>query len=173
MLYLKCTGAVQKVLGLPKTLLADALPNAAPLGNWYVHRFDIGRRKAYVFMSETTLLSFILFQGKKPVTVETLPTMMLGGLAQLLQMRGFSADAIERATAHYHDGVYAKTDSRPDLGSLNDLVQRYQWMIEYDGGLDRCDLTRIIMGTNDMPQRRLGWKTSWEITQSKLQLLAL
>lgn len=171
MLYLKCTGVVQKVLGLPKTLVADALPNPAPLGNWYVNRFDIGRRKAYVFMSETTLLSFILFQGKKPVTFETLPTMMLAGLEQLLQMRGFSEDAIERALVHYHEGVFAKTDSRQDLGSLNDLVQRYQWIIESDGGLDHCDLTRIIMGINDTPQRRLGWANSWDMTQSKLQLL--
>lgn len=170
MLYLKCTGIVQKALGLHKTLLADAEPTSAPLGNWYVNRFDIGRRKAHVFMSETTLLSFILLQGKTPVTTETLPTMMLAGLTQLLQMRGIGEDAIERAMAHYHDGLFAKTDSRPDLGSLNDLVQRYQWMIEFDGGLNQCDLTRIIMGTNDMPQRRLGWCTSWEVTQSKLQL---
>ncbi len=95
--------------------------------------------------------------------------MLLAGLAQLLQMRTFGEDAIERATVDYHEGVYARTDSRSDLGSLNDLVQRYQWIIESDGGLDHCDLTRIIMGTNDMPQRRLGWRTSWEVTQSKLQ----
>jgi hypothetical protein len=168
MLYLKCTGIVQKALGLPKTRVADALPTAAPLGNWYVNRFDIGRRQAHVFMSETTLLSFILLLGKTPVTPETLPTMMLAGLAQLLQMRGISEDAIERAMAHYNEGLFAKTNSRVDLGSLNDIVQRYQWVIESEGGLDRCDLTRIIMGTNDMPQRRLGWRTSWEVTQSKL-----
>lgn len=172
MLYLKCTGIVQKALGLAKTLLADPVPTSAPLGNWYVNRFDIGRRKAHVFMSETTLLSFILLQGKTPVTTETLPTMMLWGLAQLLQMRGLGEAAIERAMVHYQDGLFAKTDSRADLGSLNDLVQRYQWLIESGGGWDRCDLTRIIMGTNDMPQRRLGWHTSWEMTQSKLLLLS-
>ncbi len=171
MLYLKCTGAVQKVLGLSKTSFIDAMPSAAPLGNWYIHRFDIGRRKAYVFMSEVSLLSFILFQGKKPVTAESLPNMMLAGLQQLLQMRGISEDAIDRALAPYHEGRFAKTENRSDLGSLNDLVQRYQWIIEDDGGLDQCDLTQIIMGTNAMPQRRLGWCTSWEITESKIQLL--
>ena len=172
MLYLKCTGIVQKALGLPKTVLVDAIPSSAPLGNWYVNRFDIGRRKAYVFMSETTLLSFILFQCKKPVTAETLPTMMLGGLAQLLQMRGMGEEAIERAMLPYHDGVFAKTDSRPDLGSLNDLVQRYQSLVEYEGGLDLCDLTGIIMGINNTPQRRLAWCSSWDMTQSKLLLLS-
>ena len=170
MLYLKCTAIVQKALGLPKTLLAEPVPTLAPLGNWYVNRFDLGRRKAHVFMSETTLLSVILLQGKTPVTPETLPIMMLAGLEQLLHMRGIGEPAIERAMVHYQEGLFAKTDSRADLGSLNDLVQRYQWVVEDDGGLDRCDLTRIIMGTNDMPQRRLGWRTSWEVTQSKLEL---
>jgi hypothetical protein len=169
MFYLKCTGSVQKALGLPKALVADAQPNPAPFGNWYVNRFAIGQRKAYLFMSETTLLSFFLLQGKKPMTVESLPTMLLAGLAQLLEMRGFGQHAIARAVLHYHDGVYAKTDSRSDLGSLNDLVQRYQWLIDRDGGLAHCDLTRIIMGTNAMPQRRLGWCSSWEATQGKLQ----
>ena len=44
------------------------------------------------------------------------------------------------------------------------------WYVNLDGGLDKCDLTRIIMGTNGMPQRRLGWRTSWEVTKSKLLL---
>lgn len=171
MLYLKCTGAVQKTLGLSKTLFTDALPSEAPLGNWYIHQFDVGRRKAYIFMSEATLLSFILFQGKKSVSAESLPNMLLAGLEQLLQMRGISQDAINRALLPYHEGRFARTNSRSDLGSLNDLVQRYQWIIEEDGGLDQCDLTQIIMGTNAMPQRRLGWCTSWEITESKVQLL--
>jgi hypothetical protein len=110
-----------------------------------------------------------LFQGKKPVTTETLPNMMLAGLEQLLQMRGINQDAIERLMVPYHEGLFAKTDSRSDLGSLNDLVHRYQWIIEGEGGLDKCDLTGIIMGTNAMPQRRLEWRTSWEMTQTRLQ----
>jgi hypothetical protein len=171
MLYLKCTALVQKALGLPKTHLTDALPSEAPLGNWYVNQLKVGRRTAHLFMSETTLLSFILLQGAKPVTVETLPQMLIGGLDQLLEMGGLGEDAIQRALAHYHTGAFAKTASRSDLGSLNDLMMRYQWVIERDGGLAHCDLTRIIMGTNDMPQRRLGWSSSWDVTRSKLQLL--
>ena len=85
MLYLKCTQEVQKVVGLRKENLAMAEPSDAPLGNWYVNRFNLGRRKAYIFMSETTLLSFILFQGKRPVTTESLPSMLLAGLQQVKQ----------------------------------------------------------------------------------------
>ncbi|MEN9438423.1 MAG: hypothetical protein RIR09_3078 [Pseudomonadota bacterium] len=102
--------------------------------------------------------------------METLPQMMIGGLEQLLDMGGLGDDAIKRAVAHYHTGAFAKADSRSDLGSLNDLMLRYQWIIEREGGLAHCDLTRIIMATNDMPQRRLDWSSSWDVTRSKLQL---
>jgi len=97
MLYLKCTAEVQKAVGLRKENLADAGATDAPLGNWYVNRFDSESRKIYIFMSESTLLSFILFQGKKPVTVQSLPNMMLAGLQQLLEMRGLPSAAIDKA----------------------------------------------------------------------------
>jgi hypothetical protein len=168
MLYLKCTLEVQKVLGLHKESLAEAFPSENPLGNWYVNRVPIGRRKAFIFMSETTLLSFLLFQGKKPITTKFLSQMFLAGLEQLLQMRGFPKDAIDKAFQYYETGLFAKTDNRADLGSLNDLVKIYQCLIESQGGFDYCDLTGIIMKVNETPQRRIGWVNSWDITHSKL-----
>jgi hypothetical protein len=168
MLYLKCTQEVQKVVGLRKENLATPEPSESPLGNWYVNRFNLDQRKAYIFMSEATLLSFILFQGKKPVTIESLPNMLLGGLDQLLQMKGLPASAIDKAFEHYDAGLYAKTDSRSDLGSLNDLVNHYQSRVYVEGGLSRCDLTGIMMSVNGMPQRRIGWKNSWDVVQAKL-----
>ncbi len=169
MLYLKCTATVQKGIGLRKENLADAMETSTPLGNWYVNRFEVDRRNIYIFMSESTLLSFILFQGKKPVTVEALPNMLLAGLQQLLEMRGLSSAAIERALIDYQAGAYAKTDNRSTLGSLNELVHLYRYMIESQGGLASCDLTGIIMKVNEMPQRKLEWNNSWDVTQAKLE----
>lgn len=171
MLYLKCTQEVQKIAGLRSENLALPEPSDAPLGNWYVNRFSLGSRKAFIFMSETTLLSFILFQGNKAITTEFLPNMFLAGLEQLLQMKGLPQSAIDKAFEHYSTGLFSKTDSRSSLGSLNDLVSHYQLRVESAGGLSQCDLTSIIMSVNDMPQRRIGWQTSWDVVQSKLCLL--
>lgn len=172
MLYLKCTAAVQRAVGLRKENLADADATNAPLGSWYVNRFEADGREIYIFMSDSTLLSFILFKGQRPVTIQSLPNMLLAGLQQLLEMRGFPGEAIDRAFGHYESGVYAKTDNRSSLGSLNDLVRCYQHMIEFEGGLGACDLTGIIMRANDMPQRKLEWNSSWDVTQEKLALLS-
>ena len=98
MLYLKCTAHVQKALGLNKLSLHQAQPSQAPLGHWLVNRFDLGNRKALVFMSEPTLLSFILYEGARPLSPITLPQMFLAGLTQLLEMRGFAEKSIADAT---------------------------------------------------------------------------
>jgi len=168
MLYLKCTAEVQKILGLPKSALAQAISTDASLGNWYINRFKIDQRDVYIFMSESTYLSFLLYQGKKPVTATTLPNMMLAGIEQLLLMRGYSKTIVGEALTPYHSGLYAKTDNRSVLGVLNDLVLCYRTMIEAEGGLHSCDLTSIIMKMNKMPQRTLQWSNSWEAVQAKL-----
>ena len=168
MLYLKCTAEIQKVLKLSKASLAEAQPSTAPLGNWYINRFKVGRHNCFVFMSENTYLSFIMYQGKKPVTATTLPNMMLSGIAQLLEMRGYSNAAIDTALTPYHSGLFAKTDSRSVLGVLNDLVFCYRAMIEVGGGLQSCNLTDIILKINTMPQRTLQWAHAWDAVQAKL-----
>lgn len=170
MLFLKCTASIQKIVGLRKENLADAVETDAPLGNWYVNQFKADRKQMFIFMSESTLLSFILFKGKKPVTAESLPNMLLAGLQQLLEMRGLPIAAVEKALLHYESGAYAKTDSRSSLGTLNDMVHIYRHMIEVSGGLASCDLTGIIMKINEMPQRKLDWSNSWVVTRAKLEL---
>lgn len=120
-------------------------------------------------MSESTYLSFILYQGRKPVTASTLPDVMLAGMKQLLQMGGYSGGVIESVLAFYHSGLFSKTDSRSVLGVLNDLVLCYQTAIDAGGGMDFCDLTSIIMEMNKMPQRTLQWSNSWEAVQAKLE----
>lgn len=162
MLYLKCTMAVQKVVGLRKGDLTEAEASTTPLGNWYVHRFPIGRTHFFLFMSEVSLLSFVLYQGKIPVTPKTLPSMFLMGLHQLLAMKGYQTSVIDQVILGYRDGSFSKTDSRKVLGCMNDLVNLYTAMVEAAGGLAACDLTGIIMRLNDMPQRTLDWGTSWD-----------
>lgn len=169
MLYLKCTAQVQKAIGLDKEALAEAQPSSAPLGHWYVHRFAVGGTRFFLFMSEVSLLSFVLHKGRKPVTTQTLPVLFLAGLRQLLDMKGTNASTVERTVAPYLSGRFAKTDSRKTLGCMNDLVFHYTAMVAEEGGLASCDLSDIIFRVNEMPQRTLGWATSWDATLSLIE----
>ena len=169
MLYLKCTMEVQKVVGLRKSDLTEAEASKTLLGNWYVHRFPIGRTHFFLFMNEVSLLSFVLYQGKKPVTPKTLPGMFLMGLHQLLAMKGYQASVIDQVMLGYRDGLFSKTDSRKAVGCMNDLVSVYTAVVEAAGGIHRCDLTGIIMRLNEMPQRTLDWATSWDVVTRLLR----
>lgn len=168
MLYLKCTLEVQKVLRLKRTALVEPEPSSAPLGNWYVHRFSVGRRNAFIFVSDATFLSFILYQGRKPVTTDFLPNMFLAGLEQLLQMKGLPQKSIDQALNWYQSGGFSRTDNRSDMGVMKELIFNYQWLVESNGGLAHCDLTAIILKVNSMIQRRLDWHSPWDIAKSRL-----
>lgn len=172
MLILKCTAEVQKAIGLRKPQLADVQTSNAPLGHWYVHRFPIGKTQFLLFMSESTLLSFVLHQGRRQLNAQTLPDMFLAGLQQLLSMKGLDSGTIARTMAPYHTGLFGKTDSRKTLGSMNDLIRCYTVIVEAEGGLGSCNLTDIIMKLNDMPQRTVDWATSWDVARAQIERAA-
>ena len=172
MLLMKCTAEVQQHIGLPKKQLLASVDSDAPLGHWMVNRFPIERRQAFIFMSENTLLSFILLKGRVGLTPQRLPEMLLAGLEQLLQMKGFAEAEIDRALQTYAVAGYAKNDNRSAMGCMKELVWNYQALIDYHGGLEHCDLSQIIFKVNATPQRTLGWASSWDVVQSKLGRLS-
>lgn len=168
MFLLKCTSEVQKVMKAKGTPAIDVRESDAPLGNWYVNLFVADRRKFFIFMSESTLLSFVLHKERTPITRDSLHDVFQSGLEHLLAMRGYPMGVVDKTLAQYANGVIAKTDSRSKLGSMNDLVHIYRHMIEYPGRQGVFDLTGIMMKVNDMPQRKLDWADSWRAVQTVL-----
>ena len=163
---------MNKYIAMSKAQLLPAVPSDAPLGHWMVNRFTIERRQAFIFMSESTLLSFILLKGRVALTPQRLPEMLLVGLEQLLQMKGFAEAEIDRALQPYAVAGYAKNDNRSAMGCMKELVWNYEVLIDYHGGLAHCDLSHIILKVNTTPQRTLGWASAWDVVQSKLGRLS-
>ncbi|MBS1187714.1 MAG: hypothetical protein H6R04_1732 [Burkholderiaceae bacterium] len=171
MLILKCTKKVQAYLGLTASdLLPDsAISREAVLGAWYVNQFRIGRRSAFIFMSERTLLSFILFDVKKSNSKKALfPEICLAGIVQLLKFLQTPLPLIGKVIEDSFNTGYANTDSRSALGNLNDLAFLYQHFVMAEGGLEHCNLTEIILRVNRTPRRNLGGSNSTDITREML-----
>ncbi|HRH90873.1 MAG TPA: hypothetical protein PLW01_03040 [Agitococcus sp.] len=168
MLYLKCTNNILKLLDLRKEQLTEFQTSEAPLGNWYIQQFSMDGYRFYIFMSERTFLSFVLFEGHQKMSIETLPIMFMGGLQQVLQLLDIPQPTINDTLSHYNSGLYSKTDSRTDLGVLNHLIQHYLWCIEDVGGFRDCHLSDIIFKVNCTRQRRLNWQTPLASTKQQL-----
>jgi hypothetical protein len=166
MLQLHCTQKVRKQFGIDVDS-HDSKPSNAALGNWYVNLGTIDRRKTLIFMSERTLLSFLLFGVKKQTQV-SLADLFVRGLAQLLELEEFTEPQIHRAMGVGGHLQYSKTGNRKALGNLNDLQQLYTITILNEGGFSHCDLWAIIRKMNRMPQRNIGWAYSIELARDAI-----
>jgi len=167
-LQLKTTAKVRKFVGIKDSDLVEKVSDSSVLGAWYVNIFFIERRKALVFMNERTLLSFIIYGVRKDNT-KNLGEVLCRGLYQLLNFADVDSDLIERALSGYETCSYSKTDSKRSLGNMNEIVFLYQHHIEYEGGLQTCDLTDITFKVNQTPQRNIGWNFSLDLAISLIE----
>lgn len=60
-------------------------------------------------MRESTLLSFVLHQGRRSPDVQTLPDIFLAGLQPLQSAKGLDSAAIARTMAPCRTGLSGKT----------------------------------------------------------------
>ena len=59
MQLIRCTGKLQKEMGLKKTDLLEAEPHFSYLGSWHANLIHIDRRKCVLFVNDKTLFNFI------------------------------------------------------------------------------------------------------------------
>jgi len=164
MLQLRCTRKVLDQFNISNETLSDPEPTEATLGNWYVNVATIDRRKTMVFMSERTLLSFILFGARKRNS-KSLGEMFILGLIQLLELEGFTEKQISSVIGREGLISITKTDNPKALGNMNDLIRIYEHKIWYEHGFKHCDLWQIIRSTNRMPQKNIGWGYSIDLAK--------
>ena len=172
MLQLRCTKKVLDHFRISDPALAEPQSTDAALGNWYVNLVKIDRRNTLIFMSERTLLSFVLFGVRKSNSTK-LAEIFIHGAMQLLQLEGFTESEI--ASALGGDGILTvtKTDNRKALGNLNDLMRIYEHSVWYEHGFKHCDLWGIISSTNRMPQKNIGGGYSIDLARELVQSPAI
>lgn len=165
MIHLQCTQSALKHFGLNPKEIQPAQDTDAILGNWSLTNMVIDRRHAFLFMSDKSLLSFLLLEGRMPFDLSRTPSLLHGGVSQLLDFMGSDQPAIDQVISDMDTIAITKTKDRALVGNLTSLANDYQHMIMASGGLNACDLTEVILRVNSGPQRRLGWSTSAEITK--------
>ena len=165
------------VLRCSNTLLAqlDALhePEAIPatrpgrLGDWCATVFSLEDRRAALFMSQRTLLSFIILEGKR-FDGETIALIFWAGLAQVLEMEGYKKRDAEEIVETYSEFFLAKTASASRTSQMNSLIRDYRDLVMRFGGLRCCDVGVVIHEINERPRKALNWATPQEMTDELL-----
>ena len=151
MRYLKCTKKVLDEIGIKTPATIEPRDNASePLGDWCVNLLRIDRRKCLLFVNEKTLYSVIAI-GLKKAHIQNIAIVFRDVFFGSLLDEGFSAEQSEKILAEYNEIALSKTTDRSVLASMNDVAFRYDIWILDEGGVENCNIRRIMMQANRMP----------------------
>ena len=156
MFYLKCSSKVLARARLKKESTAVAAHTPATLGNWCVTMFQIDGTNVFVYMSERTLLSFMLTEGER-LTPEKLYTAFQNGLYQTLKMEDFTAQEIDRLLDEHDLAMISRLDNASVTGMLTAIAECYRYLIEDAGGLRTCSIGGIVHHVNSTPRKPIGY----------------
>lgn len=156
MQLIRCTGKLQKELGLKKSNLAEISPKFSFMGQWHANLIYIDRRKCLVFVNDRTRFNFIEPDVSRAY-IRDMADWFQGSLSCVLHEENLPKEVINRILSEYDEIRFAKTDSKSVLGSLNDLALNYEYMILNNGGVYSPMVPEIIRKLNHMPMSPIGW----------------
>ena len=169
MLYLQCTRSVLRLFGLHLENLSPAPEAASLLGNWTVGDVPLGDRRALLFMSDRTLLSFPIMEGKKKTEISDLPAFLGHGLSQLLPALGAPQSAVATLLEDAHEVALAKAPGRSVLAMHSSIARDYAERVDHAGGIAGCALGEVIAAVNQTPRATLQWANSFKVTLELLR----
>ncbi len=156
MQLIHCTGKLQKEMGLKKADLCEVVPIFSYLGSWHANLMYVDRRKCILFVNDKTLFNFIAADVSR-ADIRDLGVLFKSLLQCVLSDEGLEASAKEKIMSEYNELGYAKTQNRSVLGSMNDLVFHYKYLIQDAGGVHSHEIPGIIQKLNRMPMGALEY----------------
>lgn len=150
MQLIRCTGKLQKEMGLKQSDLLQGDPDLSRLGPWHANLIYIDRRKCVLFVNDKTLFNFLVPNVWRK-EIRDLDELFRNNLQCVLGEERFSASAAQMILAEYKEIGYAKTNNKSVLGSMNDIAFHYKYHIHEEGGAHTSAVPRLIKKLNRMP----------------------
>ncbi len=168
MAVLECSIALLRQIDLPDESQAKPATPEGRLGDWCATIFSLEDRRAALFMSQRTLLSFIILEGRR-FDAEAIAVVFRVGMRQVLELEGCKKGLAEEVASSYTDMVFDKTVDASRRSQMGNLVRDYRDLVMHWGGLIHCDVGEVIHGLNQRPRKSLGWATPQEVMHALLK----
>lgn len=149
-MLIRCTLKLLKEINLAKSELTDNVSQESTLGEWYANMFFIERKKCLIFTNVRTLFTFMSF-GVDKAQIKNIGGLFRAGLGRVLLDEDFNGAIIQRLVDECRDMQFGKTNNKSVLGAMNDHVKSAKWMVCQDGGLAKCDFSRLMKKLNRTP----------------------
>ena len=157
MLLIHCTGKLQLEMGLKASARATEEAQFGYLGSWHANLIHIDRRKTILFVNDRTLFNFIAPDVSRNQLRE-LSALFMHYLLCVLSEEGFNERTKNKILSEYAEVVYAPSNNRRVLGSMNDLAFHYKYHVLESGGVHSPDVPSIIRKLNRMPMGAIGYR---------------
>jgi hypothetical protein len=168
-IYLQCTGNARRKLGLAQEELQAAPAPDSRLGNWTLNYVPFGGRWAFLFMSDRSLLSFPIMEGKLTFEVQDVPPFLRHGITQLMEIAKVPRKLYASLLQDTDKVALTKATSRSLLAVQSAIAEDYFRRVEAAGGIERASLGEVIVAVNETPRSKLNWATSFEVTLALLR----
>lgn len=151
-LTFRCTQKTRDLFGLKDRDLVET--SAGDFWEWFAAAATFDRRRAVLFTHKVSLYSFWI-AGIAKANLKDIESLFRQQLAATMQADGFKEEEVARMVG---DGghVFAKTNSRPVVGSMNDHIFSTEFYIRDAGGLLNADLGMINRRLNKTPMSAIG-----------------
>lgn len=157
MKYIHCTQKLLKEINGPIADLKDILKDNQGIGNWYCNLFRFNRRKCLIFTNEKTLYTFFVY-GVKKNDIDSLPQLFRENLRLNLKQSGFDEKIIDMIVAEYREIGFCKTASKSVLGSMNDFVNNFEFMMYNNTDVTEEVLLHACIQLNKMPMSAIRYR---------------
>ncbi len=157
-------------------LQLNALPGAGAeppgskagyLGDWCATLVPLEERVAALFMSQRSLLSFVILEGQR-FDPEAIAKVFWGGLSQTLAQAGYKAAKVKQVVNSYSELVLVANASKSHNAQLTNLGRDFAHFVKVSGGMARSDIGAAIQNINQRPREALQWETPEEVTHALL-----
>jgi IS30 family transposase len=159
MLTLRCTEKLCKKLRLPK--LGDAPASTTTLGDWFGNPVSTRHARVILLVNEKSRLAVLVAARQ----FDRFEQRFRDAVADLLLDLGVQAEAVVREIEAMHDLVYARTNSRSVLGTMNDYTLALHFGLE---GEPEKTLHEQALHLSETPCRPLGYASPHEVVLTLL-----
>lgn len=150
MQLIRCTGKLQKEMGLKKADLSLEEEQEGLLGQWHANLIFIDRKKCILFVNDKTLTNFLVPDMPR-AEIRNLGFIFFDWFGPVLFEEGYSEKEVEFIRSEYKELEYAATNSRKVLGHIKDLAFLYEAKIHSAGGVHSPEIPEIIKQMNHVP----------------------
>ena len=128
----------------------------SPTGDWYGHIFTVERRKGILFINEPTLFVCLAI-GITKLDYRRIAPFFFDLLAERFTKRDSMRLEPAWILGLHKNMAIGRTLNRSTIASLNNRIGDTRCIIQYEGGLENCDVAVLAHLLNDTPMKPIGY----------------